>query len=128
MPIYEYRCQSCGATFEVLQRLADEPPVACPTCAGPVEKLVSRTAFQLKGTGWYVTDYARKSTGSDGATATKPSTDGKSSAPAPGADTAPASGASTASSSSEGAGASATSSTDAKGPATGSSGTSGSTS
>jgi putative FmdB family regulatory protein len=59
MPIYEYQCQKCG-TFEVTQRITEKPLGKCPTCKGKVKKLISNTSFQLKGTGWYVTDYARK--------------------------------------------------------------------
>ena len=63
MPIYEYTCQKCG-TFEVTQRITDNALAKCPTCKGKVKKLISNTSFQLKGTGWYITDYARK--GKDG--------------------------------------------------------------
>ena len=60
MPIYEYRCEQCGKQSEALQRL-DEPPLTeCSECGGPLRKLISAPAFQFKGTGWYVTDYARK--------------------------------------------------------------------
>ncbi|HXV81139.1 MAG TPA: zinc ribbon domain-containing protein [Candidatus Binatia bacterium] len=59
MPIYEYQCQKCG-TFEATQRITEKPLVKCPTCKGKVKKLISNTSFQLKGTGWYITDYARK--------------------------------------------------------------------
>jgi putative FmdB family regulatory protein len=59
MPIYEYKCQKCG-TFEVTQRITEKPLGKCPTCKGKVKKLISNTSFQLKGTGWYITDYARK--------------------------------------------------------------------
>jgi putative FmdB family regulatory protein len=59
MPIYEYQCQKCG-TFEVTQRITEKALVKCPTCKSKVKKLISNTSFQLKGTGWYVTDYARK--------------------------------------------------------------------
>jgi putative FmdB family regulatory protein len=60
MPLYEYQCTECGKKTEVLQRYADAPLAACPACSGPVKKLISSPAFQFKGTGWYVTDYARK--------------------------------------------------------------------
>ena len=60
MPMYEYRCAECGHEFEVIQRFSDEPLTRCPRCSGPVTKLVSQGGFQLKGSGWYVTDYARK--------------------------------------------------------------------
>ena len=59
MPIYEYQCDKCG-TFEATQRITDNPLSKCPTCKGKVKKLISNTSFQLKGTGWYITDYARK--------------------------------------------------------------------
>jgi putative FmdB family regulatory protein len=61
MPIYEYVCETCGRVTEALQRL-DEPPLTeCGHCGGPLRKLVSAPAFQFKGSGWYVTDYARGS-------------------------------------------------------------------
>lgn len=60
MPLYEYRCQSCGKKFEALQKFSDEPLTVHPECGGgPVEKLISSPSFQFKGTGWYVTDYAK---------------------------------------------------------------------
>ncbi|MDR1045444.1 MAG: zinc ribbon domain-containing protein [Candidatus Adiutrix sp.] len=60
MPIYEYQCGSCGETAEVLQKFSDAPLSRCPSCGGPVSKLMSANSFQLKGQGWYVTDYAGK--------------------------------------------------------------------
>src|ERR1700687_5022960 len=63
MPLYEYQCTACGKRTEVLQRFEDAPPAACPACGGAVKKLVSSPAFQFKGSGWYVTDYARKGGG-----------------------------------------------------------------
>lgn len=60
MPIYEYGCDACGKVLEVMQKFSDEPLKTCPDCSGQLTKLISRTSFQLKGTGWYVTDYARK--------------------------------------------------------------------
>lgn len=61
MPIYEYQCDACGAMFEVFQSFKDKPLRTCPHCkARKVRKLVSHCSFQLKGSGWYVTDYARK--------------------------------------------------------------------
>lgn len=59
MPIYEYSCQKCGIV-EVTQRITQKALTKCPTCKSKVKKLISNTSFQLKGTGWYVTDYARK--------------------------------------------------------------------
>lgn len=60
MPLYEYECSECGHLTEVLQRMSDPPLVQCPKCEGVVRKVLSAPAFQFKGTGWYVTDYARK--------------------------------------------------------------------
>lgn len=62
MPIYEYECMNCGYSFEKLQKFSDAAVSSCPKCGGPVKKLVSHTSFQLKGSGWYLTDYARKNT------------------------------------------------------------------
>ncbi len=60
MPLYEYECEACGARFEVIQRFADAPIKSCRQCQGPVHKLISSAAIQFKGTGWYITDYAKK--------------------------------------------------------------------
>jgi putative FmdB family regulatory protein len=60
MPIYEYECGDCGTRTEAIQRFADEPLTVCSSCGGPLTKLMSAPAFQFKGTGWYVTDYADK--------------------------------------------------------------------
>jgi putative FmdB family regulatory protein len=60
MPIYEYVCERCGESTEAIQRLADPPLTECSKCGGPLRKKVSAPAFQFKGSGWYVTDYARK--------------------------------------------------------------------
>src|SRR4030042_4279426 len=65
LPLYEYECPKCG-TFELVRKFSDVPLVTCPTCARPVEKLASAPAIQFKGTGWYITDYARKSSGVEG--------------------------------------------------------------
>ncbi len=65
MPIYEYRCEHCG-DFEEMQRMSDPPLAKCPKCKRKVRRLISTTSFQLKGTGWYVTDYAKS--GSSGGT------------------------------------------------------------
>ncbi len=67
MPIYEYRCLECHNEFERMQKFSDPVVDTCPSCAGTVQKLISRSTFHLKGDGWYVTDYARKSSsnGSD---------------------------------------------------------------
>jgi putative FmdB family regulatory protein len=70
MPLYEYRCDACQHVFEVIQKFSDAPIAVCPVCGqGPVEKLPSSPAIQFKGTGWYITDYARKGqTGGSGTT------------------------------------------------------------
>ena len=59
MPIYEYLCHSCGKKFEVLQKFSDAPLAVHPECGGEVEKLISTSALQFKGSGWYVNDYAK---------------------------------------------------------------------
>lgn len=59
MPLYEYKCDDCGDVFEVLQRFSDQPVALHEKCGGPVHKVISRSALQFKGTGWYITDYAR---------------------------------------------------------------------
>ena len=61
MPIYEYRCEKCDSHFEVIQKFSDKPLKFCSNCKGRLTKLISQTSFQLKGSGWYVTDYANKS-------------------------------------------------------------------
>jgi putative FmdB family regulatory protein len=73
MPLYEYECDACGHRFEVIVKFSDPPLETCPSCGGHVHKLMSSPAFQFKGTGWYVTDYAKKdhvpagkATGSEG--------------------------------------------------------------
>lgn len=65
MPLYEYRCAKDGR-FELIRRFSDPPLKTCPKCGRPVEKLASAPAFHLKGTGWYVTDYAKKSNAKGG--------------------------------------------------------------
>ncbi|NBO65292.1 MAG: zinc ribbon domain-containing protein [Acidobacteria bacterium] len=59
MPIYEYICQKCGHHLEAMQKMSDEPLKKCPTCKGRLEKQFSQTSFQLKGGGWYASDYGR---------------------------------------------------------------------
>jgi putative FmdB family regulatory protein len=63
MPIREYECDVCGRRFEKIQGFSDPPIEVCPTCGGHVHKMISSPAFQFKGSGWYVTDYARKDSG-----------------------------------------------------------------
>jgi putative FmdB family regulatory protein len=84
MPLYEYKCDSCGATFEVIQRFSDPPIETCRACGGPVHKVLSAPAIQFKGPGWYVTDYARKGTTEAG----EPS-DGKTPSPRDSSKTSP---------------------------------------
>jgi len=60
MPLYEYQCDVCGSRFEVIQKYSDGPVEACTSCGGAVKKLMSSPAIQFKGSGWYITDYARK--------------------------------------------------------------------
>ena len=59
MPIYEYKCKKCDKVFEVRQKFSDDPLTTHEECGGPVHRLLSAPAFQFKGSGWYVTDYAR---------------------------------------------------------------------
>jgi len=59
MPIYDYECQKCGKRTEAIQRIGEKPLKICPHCAGKLKKLASAPAIQFKGSGWYVTDYAR---------------------------------------------------------------------
>lgn len=75
MPLYEYECKKCKYRFERIQKFSDEPVKKCPQCGGPVERLISPPTVQFKGSGWYVTDYARKSSGSrdDGKASTESS-------------------------------------------------------
>jgi putative FmdB family regulatory protein len=62
MPIYEYTCRKCGAHLEVMRKISDKPLARHPRCGGKLEKEWSRTGFQFKGSGWYVTDYAGRKT------------------------------------------------------------------
>ena len=76
MPLYEYQCKKCHHRFEKIQKFSDKPMKKCPDCGGPLEQLISAPAVQFKGSGWYITDYAKKgsnaaSTSSDGDSSTK---------------------------------------------------------
>ena len=93
MPIYEYQCGKCG-DFEVMQKMSDKPLSTCPTCRRKVTKLISSTTFHLKGSGWYITDYARK--GEGGTKSDKKSDDKKSEAASTSSDTGSSDGASSA--------------------------------
>ena len=64
MPIYEYSCDRCSKIIEVMQKFTDKPLSRCPSCGGRVSRLISNCSFQLKGTGWYVTDYKKGDSGS----------------------------------------------------------------
>jgi putative FmdB family regulatory protein len=73
MPLYEYECKKCGHRFEKIQKFSDRMVKKCPECGGQVEQMISAPAVQFKGSGWYVTDYAKKSSspGSSGDSASK---------------------------------------------------------
>ncbi|HEY4054618.1 MAG TPA: zinc ribbon domain-containing protein [Terriglobales bacterium] len=77
MPLYEYECKKCGHRFERIQRFSDPMVKKCPECGGKVEQMISAPAVQFKGTGWYVTDYAKKSSGSGSSSDSKSDSDGK---------------------------------------------------
>src|SRR5215510_5316623 len=78
MPLYEYECEAeNGRRFEIIQKFSDEPLTVCPTCGGKVRRLISSPAIQFKGSGWYITDYAKKS-GSDAGKKTETKTETKS--------------------------------------------------
>ncbi|HTW58029.1 MAG TPA: zinc ribbon domain-containing protein [Terriglobales bacterium] len=64
MPLYEYECKKCGHRFEKIQKFSDKMVKKCPECGGKVEQMISAPAVQFKGSGWYVTDYAKKSSAS----------------------------------------------------------------
>ena len=76
MPLYEYACQKCGKHTERIEKYDGPPLKKCPHCGGKVERLLSAPAIQFKGSGWYVTDYAKKST-SPGSSGDSPSKDKK---------------------------------------------------
>src|SRR5499433_2012589 len=77
MPIYEYKCSKCGKTIEVIPTMSDKPLKKHEQCGGALTKLISAAGFQFKGTGWYVTDYARKSSGDSKETASEKKTESK---------------------------------------------------
>ena len=86
MPIYEYVCEKCGSHTEAIQKVSDPPLKRCKKCRGKLEKIMSRTSFQLKGSGWYLSDYSRKpsaeakgnsDTSAEKKTESKPSKDSK---------------------------------------------------
>ena len=71
MPLYEYQCSKCGRVFEVIQKFSDDPLTTHEDCGGKVEKLLSAPAFHLKGSGWYVTDYAKSGSGGESKSSSK---------------------------------------------------------
>jgi putative FmdB family regulatory protein len=81
LPLYEYQCKKCHSLTERIQKFSDQPLTVCPHCGGEMEQLVSAPAIQFKGSGWYVTDYAKNTTGSSAAggngPASKSSSEGK---------------------------------------------------
>lgn len=91
MPIYEYKCQQCGAHVEKRQSVSDEPLTTCEKCHGPLEKQWSLSGFQFKGAGWYVTDYgsqksagtSEKTSGGESTGEAKPASKGKDESPKP---------------------------------------------
>src|SRR5580693_5630495 len=78
MPLYEYRCAKCGNVFEVIQKFADAPLTEHPDCGGAVERLLSTSALQFKGSGWYVNDYAKKPSPGKGEGKSESKSEGKS--------------------------------------------------
>lgn len=98
MPLYEYECDACQHRFEVIQKFSDAPIETCPKCGSAVRKLMSSPAIQFKGTGWYITDYAKKdstpatkgSSGKESGTAASDATEsGSTASAAPAAASAP---------------------------------------
>jgi putative FmdB family regulatory protein len=75
LPLYEYRCRKCGAIIEQIQKFTDEPLRECSKCGGELERLISAPAIQFKGSGWYITDYARKTSSAEGAPAASGATE-----------------------------------------------------
>lgn len=72
MPLYEYLCKKCGHRFEEIRKFSDKQPTKCPECGGVIEQVISAPAVQFKGSGWYVTDYAKKgSSGSSGSSSSE---------------------------------------------------------
>ena len=87
MPIYEYECKKCGHQMEVFQMFSDAPLSKCEVCNGKVRKLISQNTFHLKGSGWYVTDYASKEASPNGKKKESPSTEAKKTDTKPAKDT-----------------------------------------
>jgi len=83
MPIYEYECSACGRIEEAFQGFSDKPLTTCRHCSGKLHKIISQSAFHLKGSGWYVTDYAGKSSNSTASDTKKEPSAEKPGSPAP---------------------------------------------
>jgi putative FmdB family regulatory protein len=77
MPLYEYQCKKCGHRFEKILKFSDKAVKKCPECGGPVEQVISAPAVQFKGSGWYVTDYAKKPSAPSSDSASKDSKETK---------------------------------------------------
>ena len=77
MPLYEYQCEACGHRFEVIQKFSDPPVETCQRCGGAVRKLLSSPAIQFKGSGWYITDYAKKDSSSSASGSSETKTESK---------------------------------------------------
>jgi len=75
MPNYEYLCKNCGHRFEQIRKFSDKQLRKCPECGGVIEQVISAPAVQFKGSGWYVTDYAKKGTGSAGSSSSSSESD-----------------------------------------------------
>jgi putative FmdB family regulatory protein len=73
MPLYEYLCKKCGHRFEEIKKFSDKQPKKCPECGGVIEQVISAPAVQFKGSGWYVTDYAKKGASSGSSTSSSSS-------------------------------------------------------
>ena len=65
MPIYEYLCKSCGKQFETMQKISEPPVAPCPKCGDTADRMISRTSFSLKGSGWYKDGYSKSSAKKD---------------------------------------------------------------
>lgn len=72
--MYEYECPKCQEVLEVIQKFSDAPLTECPKCKGPISKLISRTSFQLKGSGWYASDYKKSTSSAPAKTESKDTT------------------------------------------------------
>lgn len=123
MPVYEYRCTSCNQIFEYQQRMADAPKTVCEACSGALERLISRSAFQFKGGGWYKDLYSSAKPGAEASSSGGSSGAASTAAPAP----APAAPASTGGDSSSSSGSSGSGSSGSGSSSGGSSGSGSST-